>query len=89
MPNTNKKSDRAIAVTPSLESSASATSLPVLQPRGLRIHQAAAYSGMTVWAIRSLIWDRKIPYLLQGKSYIILRDDLDAYQNSQRYKARQ
>jgi excisionase family DNA binding protein len=73
--------------TPALVSSHSET--PSLQPRGLRIREAAAYSRLTVWAIRTLIWDRKIPYLQQGKSYVILRDDLDAYLESQRYKVRQ
>jgi excisionase family DNA binding protein len=84
-----RKSTPAVSAIPATtESSASLTPLG-LQPRGLKIPEAAAYSGMTVWAIRSLIWDRKIPYLKQGKSYIVLRDDLDAYLNSQRYKVRQ
>ena len=59
-----------------------------VHPRGLTIQQAAKYSGLKIWNIRTLIWERRIPYLQTGKHYIVLRDDLDRYLESQRYKVR-
>jgi helix-turn-helix protein len=57
-----------------------------LQPRGLTIPQAAAYSGFTIWGIRQAIWSRKIEYIQGGKRFIILRDDLDRFLEKQRSK---
>jgi excisionase family DNA binding protein len=55
---------------------------------GLKLPEAAAYSGLTVWKLRTLIWERKIPYLQEGKGYLILRKDLDRFLETQRYKVR-
>jgi excisionase family DNA binding protein len=57
-------------------------------PRGLPLPKAAEYSGLTVWTLRNLIWDRKIPFLQVGRAYLILRDDIDSYLNSQKFKVR-
>lgn len=56
------------------------------QPSALRIKQASEYSGLTVWCLRSLAWNRKIPFAMSGKAYLFLCSDLDAYLLSQRYK---
>lgn len=58
--------------------SAPETFLPVPR-RGLTIQQAADYSGYTVWGIRSLLWERRIPFLKAGRRFIIDRADLDAF----------
>jgi hypothetical protein len=56
--------------------------LTPLEPRGLRIRDAAAYGGVTVWFIRSAIWAGKLKARKGGSVQIILREDLDAFLNS-------
>jgi excisionase family DNA binding protein len=65
----------------------SATTAPV-QPRLLGVKQAAAYLGATVWYIRSIIWDKKIPSLRLGKRDLLDIADLDAFVASQKRAAR-
>lgn len=48
-------------------------------PIALPLKQAAQVSGLTVWAIRNAIWDRKLVARLAGKRLLVLRSDLDAY----------
>jgi excisionase family DNA binding protein len=65
------------------------TPAPPLPPkRGLRLKEAAAYSGLTEWFLRRLCWDRKIEFVQSGRAFVILRDDLDKYLESQRYAVR-
>ena len=52
------------------------------EPRLLGIKQAATYLSTTVWCVRSLIWDRKIPHVKLGKAYLLYRADLDRYVES-------
>ena len=52
------------------------------EPRLLTIPEAAKYLSSTVWAVRSLIWDHKIPYVPLGKKQLIDRTDLDEYVDS-------
>jgi excisionase family DNA binding protein len=56
--------------------------------RYLTIKAAAAYIGATVWCVRQLIWDRKIPFVRLGKRYVIDRMDLDNFMQSQKVPAR-
>jgi excisionase family DNA binding protein len=56
--------------------------------RYLTIKAAAAYIGATVWCVRQLIWDRKIPFVRLGNRYVIDRQDLDNYMQSQKVPAR-
>jgi hypothetical protein len=53
-----------------------------LPPRGLRIQQAANYSGLTCWNIRTAIWSGKLAARTGGKFLVILKDDLDFYLES-------
>jgi hypothetical protein len=48
-------------------------------PRGLTLPRASEYSGLTVWMLRTLVWDRTIPSQMHGQRIIILREDLDKY----------
>ncbi len=57
-------------------------------PRGLTLDRAAEYSGLTVWMLRTLIWNRKLTATLHGKHYVILREDLDLYLTRKRDQAR-
>lgn len=52
---------------------------PSIQPRGLRIADAARYAGVSHWFLRSAIWQGQLKARRAGKVIIILRDDLDAY----------
>jgi excisionase family DNA binding protein len=60
--------------------------LPI-EPRMLNIKQSAAYMGATVWFIRSLIWDRRIPFCKFGNRLLIDRKDIDAYIDEQKTRA--
>ena len=53
-----------------------AMSLSELQ---LDIHGAARALSATSWAVRSLLWDRKIPYTKIGRRFLIDPADLRAY----------
>jgi excisionase family DNA binding protein len=47
--------------------------------RLLSIKDAARYLSASVWFVRSLIWDKRVPYLQLGKKFCIDRADLDAF----------
>jgi excisionase family DNA binding protein len=55
--------------------------------RGLRVADAASYSGATVCMIRQAIRDKKLKALTIGKRFVILREDCDAWLNSLRASA--
>lgn len=48
-------------------------------PRTLSIKQAAAYLSCTVWFLRTLIWNRRIPFIRMGHSYVFDVDDLNRF----------
>ena len=56
---------------------------PAVEPRLLNIKQASAYTGATIWAIRSLQWNRAVPFLKTDK-ILFDRKDLDFYIESQK-----
>ena len=62
----------------------SASSVPVVQPRNLNVTQAAQYLGATPWFVRSLAWERAIPYTRLGKRLLFDRLDLDQFLVSQK-----
>jgi excisionase family DNA binding protein len=53
-------------------------------PRLLRVKEAAAYLGATVWFLRSLAWSRTVPHVVFGKRILFDRADLDNYVESQK-----
>jgi len=59
------------------------SSAPEVTPRGLSLRQAAAYSGLSLWTIRTLVWDGKLPAVKLGRRLIVLRDTLDTFLKSQ------
>jgi excisionase family DNA binding protein len=65
----------------------SSVALASPEPRLLGIKQAAIYLGCTIWAIRSLIWNKKIPSLKLGNRLLLDKADLDAFVD--RYKQEQ
>ena len=56
----------------------------VVAPRLLDIRAAAAYLATTVWFLRSLIWERRIPFAKFGNKYVFDICDLDAFAVSQK-----
>ena len=48
-------------------------------PIALPLKQAAQVSGLTVWALRNAIWDRKLVARLAGKRLLILHTDLQNF----------
>jgi excisionase family DNA binding protein len=47
--------------------------------RLLTIKQAANYLGATVWFMRTLAWERRVPFLKLGKRIVFDRVDLDTF----------
>ena len=58
---------------------------PAPNPQALSfsIKEAAAITGLAVWAIRSAIWAGSLPARLVGKRQIILRTDLERWLSTQ------
>jgi len=55
------------------------SSHPPIVPRLLRIQDAAKYLSATTWFVETLIRERKIPFLVLGKRYVIDSRDLDRW----------
>ena len=57
-----------------------------VEPRLLRVNEAAAYLSTTIWNIRTLVWERQLAPVRIGKSRRLLFDraDLDRYVESQK-----
>jgi excisionase family DNA binding protein len=43
------------------------------------LKEAAAITGLALWAVRSAIWDRQLKAHFVGKRQVILREDLQAW----------
>ncbi len=50
-----------------------------VSPRLLALKDAAQYLGRSVWGMRSLAWDGKIPVIQDGKKIYFDVKDLDKY----------
>ena len=76
--------------TPSQPSSQPSSGIPDSQglpPRGLRVAEAARYTGFTVWFIRTKIREGTLPSIRAGKRDLVLRDDCDRLLESLRDSA--
>jgi excisionase family DNA binding protein len=51
----------------------------VVEPRLFSIKATAAYLSATVWFVRTLVWEKKIPSVRFGHRLVFDRADLDAY----------
>jgi excisionase family DNA binding protein len=60
---------------------------PAMEPRLYSVKQSAAYMNATVWFVRSLIWNRRIPFVKFGNRLLLDRKDLDAYIDAQKVAA--
>ena len=63
----------------------------VVGPEAVRLltpKQAAAYLGMSVDVIRDLYARRAIPYLMNGRKYLLDRHDLDKFIEKRKIQAR-
>lgn len=68
----NKKASKTAPVVESL-----------LEPLLLDIHGAARALSATPWAVRSLLWDGKIPHIKIGRRFLIRPADLKRYIENQ------
>jgi excisionase family DNA binding protein len=58
---------------------------PQLERRCLNITEAAAYIGATVWFMRTLVWERKIPFAKRGARKLVFdKTDLDLFVDTQK-----
>ncbi len=55
-----------------------------VQPRGFRIREAAVYMGVSPWAVEVLIRSKKLPALKLCRHYTVLKEDMDAFLDSER-----
>ncbi len=53
------------------------------EPLLLDIYGAARALSTTVWAIRSLLWDKQIPFIKIGRRFLVRPADLKAYIESE------
>jgi excisionase family DNA binding protein len=63
---------------------------PVLSPAGprlLTVAAAALYLSTTVWQIRTLGWERRLPTVKLGNRFLFDVRDLDAFVESQKSPA--
>lgn len=60
---------------------------PTTEPRFLTVKEAASYMAATIWFVRCLAWDRKVPHVKLGKRVVFDKADLDRYIESQKVKA--
>jgi excisionase family DNA binding protein len=60
-------------------SSATQNVLAQPEPLLLDIHGAARALSATPWAVRSLLWDGKIPYVKIGRKFLVSPTDLQAF----------
>ena len=61
--------------------------VPDVAPRLLDLKTAAAYLSSTVWFLRTLVWNRSIPFLKFGNKYVFDRADLDRFVERQKIHA--
>jgi excisionase family DNA binding protein len=61
----------------SLESVAAPALTPISDREYFNLEQAASYLSVTVWTIRGLIAEGKLPYRKLGKRFIVKRSDID------------
>jgi excisionase family DNA binding protein len=51
------------------------------------IPRAAEYLSTTTWAIRRLVWGKKLPHIRLGKRILIDKVDLDAFVQAMKKEA--
>ena len=59
-----------------------------IQPRLLGIAASALYLGATEWFVRTLVWERRVPFCRLGKRLLIDKQDLDAFVTASKAGAR-
>ena len=57
------------------------------QRRGYRLAEAAAYMGVTPWFLELKIRSGELPALKLCRHYTVLKEDMDAFLDSQRARA--
>ncbi len=60
------------------------TTSPVVEPKLLDIKSAAVYLASHPWQLRTLVWERKIPFIKLGNKYVFDRKDLDEFVDAQK-----
>ena len=50
-----------------------------LSKRLYNLKEAAVYLGRSVWAVREMLWNGKIPYVKDGKRILVDIQDMDTW----------
>jgi excisionase family DNA binding protein len=53
--------------------------MPADESRLLDVKAAAAYLSATIWFVRTLMWEKRVPFLRFGHKILFDRRDLDAF----------
>jgi excisionase family DNA binding protein len=53
--------------------------MPAVESRLLDVKAAAAYLSATIWFVRTLMWEKRVPFLRCGHKILFDRRDLDAF----------
>jgi excisionase family DNA binding protein len=74
-----------VSITPRKKIQQAVLAVPVVNPEPLLldIHGAARALSATPWAVRSLLWDKKIPFVKIGRRFLVRPADLNAYIENQ------
>lgn len=55
------------------------SNVSLAEPRLLDVKGAAQYLSTTIWCVRSLVWEKKLPSIRLGKKILFDRQDLDKF----------
>lgn len=61
--------------------------VPNPNARLLSVQEAAGFLGVTVWFIRGLVWNKKVPHLRLGRRFLFDRKDLENFIEQQKKEA--
>ena len=70
-----------------LKAQTDTATVPTNEQRYFRIAEAAQYLRAKKWTIAAAIREKKLPHIRLGKSFVLLREDLDRFATSQRVAA--
>lgn len=60
----------------------------LISPRMVGVKQASAFLGTTAWAMRNLVWDKKIPHMRIGARLLFDIQDLEKFIATNKVPAR-
>lgn len=69
---------------PQRRSRSASVPIATLEPKLLTVQAAARYLSATPWFVRTLAWERAVPFVKLGKRLLFDRADLDKFVESRK-----